>query len=78
MTSMPFVEAPVVCSVTFGRQPLLAHLSQRIDQLVLGRGGTALVTGEAGIGKTRLVGEARSVASGRCMNVGDVSQALIH
>jgi len=53
---MPFVEAPVGCPTTLGRGPELAHLGQRIDHLVAGRGSTVLVTGEAGIGKTRLVG----------------------
>src|SRR5215468_5356021 len=62
---MPFVEAPAVCPTTVGREPQLAHLGQLIDQLVGGQGGTVLVTGEAGIGKTRLVGEARSLATSR-------------
>jgi DNA-binding CsgD family transcriptional regulator len=59
---MPFVQAPVICSTTFGRQPHLAHLSQLVDRLGAGRGGAVLVTGEAGIGKSRLIAETRSLA----------------
>jgi hypothetical protein len=59
---MPFLQAPVIYPTTFGRQPQLAHLSHLVDLLADGRGGTVLVTGEAGIGKTRLVGEAQSLA----------------
>ena len=66
---MPFVEAPTVCPTALGRGPELAHLGQLIDHLVGGRGSTVLVTGEAGIGKTRLVGEARLLASSRGVRV---------
>lgn len=66
---MPYVETPVVCPTTFGREPELAHLSHRVDQLVRGHGGTVLISGEAGVGKTRLAGEARSLASARGVRV---------
>jgi predicted ATPase len=59
----------VICPITFGCQPQLPHLSRLVDQLATGRGGTVLVTGEAGIGKTRLAGEARSLASTRAVRV---------
>ena len=62
MRPMPFGEAPVICPTTFGRRPQLAHLSQAVDQLAGGRGGTVMVSGEAGIGKTRLVSETLSLA----------------
>jgi DNA-binding SARP family transcriptional activator len=41
-----------------GRGPDLASLRTAIDRACVGDGGVALVTGEAGIGKTRLVEEA--------------------
>src|SRR5262249_1967615 len=66
---MRFVEAPVVSPTLLGRGPQLAHLGQLIDQLVGGHGGGGLGTGEAGVGKTRLVGEARSLASNRGVRV---------
>jgi predicted ATPase len=59
---MPFVETPLVCPTLHGREPQLAHLGQLVDQLVGGHGGSVVVTGEAGVGKTRLVGEARWLA----------------
>lgn len=40
-----------------GRQPELSVLLDRLDAAASGRGSVALVSGEAGAGKTRLVGE---------------------
>lgn len=40
-----------------GRAPVLAALDGAIDDALAGRGGGAVVVGEAGIGKTRLVNE---------------------
>jgi hypothetical protein len=59
------LEAAIVCPTTIGRQPQLASLSRLVDQLVDGRGNTVVLTGEAGIGKTRLAAEACTVAFGR-------------
>jgi DNA-binding SARP family transcriptional activator len=40
-----------------GRQPVLAYLDERLRRAQEGRGGLILVSGEAGVGKTRLVAE---------------------
>src|SRR5438093_2992801 len=66
---LPQLEAVIVCPTTIGREPQLASLSRLVDQLVDGRGSTVLLTGEAGIGKTRLAAEARTVAFGRDVRV---------
>jgi DNA-binding CsgD family transcriptional regulator/tetratricopeptide (TPR) repeat protein len=64
----PF-EAAIVCPTTIGREPQLARLSRLVDQLVDGHGNTVVLTGEAGIGKTRLVAATRTVALGRNLRV---------
>lgn len=46
-------EAPLV-----GRAAELALLSEAVDGVVAGRGGIVVLLGEAGLGKTRLLGEA--------------------
>jgi predicted ATPase len=69
VSSIPFLTAPVISPTTFGRQPQLAHLGQLVDLLANGRGGTVLVTGEAGIGRSRLVAEARALASSHGVRV---------
>ncbi len=48
-----------------GRDTELGRLSTVLDELVSGRGHVVLVAGEAGIGKTRLLEEVRSLAGGR-------------
>ena len=48
-----------------GRGPELALLGERARKAAEGEGGAVLITGDAGIGKTRLVAElAKQVASG--------------
>jgi tetratricopeptide (TPR) repeat protein len=52
-----------------GRDAELATLEERIEQLQTGKqGGVALVFGEAGLGKTTLVGEVRRRAGGNGLN----------
>ncbi len=52
-----------------GRTSTLATLTVALEQAQLGSGGLALVAGEAGIGKTRLVTELAGVASRLGVNV---------
>src|SRR5207248_8200072 len=52
--------APVICPVTIGRAHERDALSQLIDRTRSGRGQVALVSGEAGIGKSRLVAEVKA------------------
>ena len=59
------LDRPIVCPTTIGRAPHLAAVDRLLEQLVAGRGQTLLVTGEAGIGKSRLVAETKSRAAER-------------
>lgn len=45
-----------------GREPERDHLRRLIEGAAAGRGGLAVIAGEPGIGKTRLVGEAAAEA----------------
>src|SRR6266480_7053501 len=56
---------PVVCPVLIGRTPDLAALYMLIDEAKNGSGQVALLSGEAGIGKSRLVREAKTYATGQ-------------
>jgi len=60
----PF-DTPVVCPVLIGRTPNLAALRFLIDRAKNGEGQLALLCGEAGIGKSRLVAEAKIYAAQR-------------
>ncbi|MEP7047460.1 MAG: AAA family ATPase, partial [Ilumatobacteraceae bacterium] len=51
------------CPVMVGRDAERATIEQRLTEAAQGSGGVVLITGEAGIGKTRLGEEARSIAS---------------
>jgi adenylate cyclase len=60
-----------------GRDAELARLRRVLDELASGRGCVVLMTGEAGIGKTRLIEELRALADervtwleGRCLSYG--------
>lgn len=48
----------IICPVFIGRMTHLQALRLLIEQVCVGQGQTVLVAGEAGIGKSRLVGEA--------------------
>ena len=54
---------PVVCPILIDRVNELATLQELIDQAKSGRGQVALLSGEAGIGKSRLVAEAKASAA---------------
>ena len=56
------LDKPIVCPVMIGRAPQLELLARVVDEVCAGRGQTLLVTGEAGIGKSRLVAEAKAHA----------------
>ena len=58
-------DAPVVCPVLIGRAAHVDALRRALDQAAGGAGGALLLAGEAGIGKSRLVAEARTLAGGR-------------
>ncbi len=56
---------PVVCPVVIDRISDLATLHALIDQAKSGRGQVVLLSGEAGIGKSRLVAETKAYAAAR-------------
>ncbi len=53
---------PVVCPVLIGRSGDVAALRMLVDQAKQGQGQVALMSGEAGIGKSRLVAEGKTYA----------------
>jgi predicted ATPase len=53
---------PIVCPVLIGRAADLTALHALIDQAKRGEGQVALLSGEAGIGKSRLVAEGKTYA----------------
>src|SRR5579863_105356 len=54
---------PIVCPVLIGRAADLTALYVLVDQAKRGEGQVALINGEAGIGKSRLVAEAKAYAA---------------
>jgi class 3 adenylate cyclase len=64
-------QAPAVAARTpyVGRSEELAVLHQAVERAIAGTGGVALIGGEAGLGKTRLVDEIASTAKARGMFV---------
>src|SRR6266566_6124012 len=54
---------PLVCPVLIGCTAELAALCLLIDRAKIGQGQVALVSGEAGIGKSRLVAEVKTYAA---------------
>ncbi|MGH2533833.1 MAG: ATP-binding protein, partial [Thermomicrobiales bacterium] len=59
------LDRPVVCPILVGREAHVEALARCLDEARAGGGQTLLVTGEAGIGKSRLVAEARALAAAR-------------
>jgi DNA-binding CsgD family transcriptional regulator len=66
------LDQPIVCPIVVGRDAALDALGRWLDRARTGIGQAALIAGEAGIGKSRLVAEARArrqgflVLEGRC------------
>jgi predicted ATPase len=56
------LNTPVVCPVLIGRTPDLALLQLSLEQAKSSKGQVALLCGEAGIGKSRLVTELKTEA----------------
>lgn len=63
------IDMPVLCPVLIGRAASLEALVRLLADAAGGRGCTVTVSGEAGIGKSRLVAEARSAAVARGFTV---------
>lgn len=59
----PRVDRPLVSPVTIGRGSYLDALELALAEAVAGRGGAILVSGEVGVGKSRLLGEAEARAA---------------
>ena len=58
----PSPNKPIVCPVLIGRAEDLTALHRLIDEVKQGEGRVVLVSGEAGIGKSRLVAETKTYA----------------
>ena len=59
----------VLCPVLVGRDEEASHLQAALAAAEAGHGGTVLLTGEAGIGKSRLVREIARTAGSRGFTV---------
>ena len=59
------VNKPVICPVLIGRADNTASLHQLIAKAHNGAGQVALICGEAGVGKSRLVNEIITYATGQ-------------
>ena len=59
------VNKPVICPVLIGRAGNTASLHQLIEKAHSGAGQVALICGEAGVGKSRLVSEIQTYATGQ-------------
>ena len=65
MNKLPVVNRPLVCPTIVGRANELATLHAILDEVGHGHSRVVLLSGEAGIGKSRLVAEAKSYATAR-------------
>ncbi len=60
---------PLVCPILVGRDPLLELAERRLADAADGRGQFVLFAGEAGIGKSRLLGAIGRSAANRGFRV---------
>src|SRR5438552_1955003 len=58
------INRPLLCPKIIGRTPELVALGVLVEQAKGGQGQIALLRGEAGIGKSRLVAETKALAAG--------------
>ena len=58
-------DRPLVCPRLVGREQQVATIGRQLDEAASRHGRVLLVAGEAGVGKSRLVGEARAGAAAR-------------
>jgi predicted ATPase len=63
MNEQPTMNKPLVCPTIVGRANELAALRSIADEVKGGHSRVVLLSGEAGIGKSRLVAEAKSYAT---------------
>ena len=61
------LESPLVCPVLVGRDACIAAVDRTLDDVQAGRGRTLLISGEAGIGKSRLIAALRDRAAGAAL-----------
>ena len=59
------VDKPIICPVLIGRTPELTSLRALLEQVKGGHGQVVMISGEAGIGKSRLIMETRGHCNGR-------------
>jgi predicted ATPase len=57
------LESPLVCPVLVGRDACIAAIDRTLDDVQAGRGRTQLISGEAGISKSRLIAALRDRAA---------------
>jgi DNA-binding CsgD family transcriptional regulator/tetratricopeptide (TPR) repeat protein len=67
-SSQPF-DQPILCPVLVGRASVVDRLKTLTDAAHAGDGALALIAGEAGLGKSRLVSEVRQYAAARGFEV---------
>jgi len=74
----PEASARMIFSAMVGRERELERITERIHELVAGRGGIVSLIGEAGMGKSRLMAEVAAtvrqldvtILEGRCLSIG--------
>lgn len=59
----------ILCPTVVGRQSELGRIYRALDDAAAGNGGLTVVSGPAGVGKSRLLAECASAAAGRAMAV---------